>query len=424
MLGFSLSVLPSKIQASSYSDCSYGCDASGNNCSSNFSCHGEGGPYSGNVSVTLNGANYVVNVGGSGADLQWVVSAAWNAIANGGYYACSNGASTISIVSGPPKQPPVTPTTPVTPPPPPPSPPSLPPPPPRCPVLNFCGNAHHLYRQNRDCTDSLVQACETGCNSSTNACNAVCPLSQQCIGNNVYQTNKNCSISLAQKCQFGCSNSTCVSSTCSDGSARPTSGICPGGINGGTPIGGGGKCVAGSACVSTPNACGMVNGTIACPSNTCIPPSDSLCKNTQCLGPDNVTINNGDTRGYFPTASCSGPSQNRACINGVLQGTATIGSCPLIDTSKTPIISAFRITPPFVDKGSSCVVEWAAQNVANCTLTGQGIPGNGINADVPSGSLKTPPIQTNSNYTLTCTNAFGSTSKTGQCNLNPSVKEI
>jgi len=262
-----------------------------------------------------------------------------------------------------------------------------------------------------------------------------CPVSNECIGNNLYTINSDCSTTITRECTLGCVNNACVPTTCPDGSPTPANGICPStgnptGPGGGTPPGGPaiGACVVGTSCVSAPNSCGMIEGTLSCPSRICVPPANSLCDTTkQCTGPDGVLIDNGDTRSYYTDASCSSVQQ-RDCINGSLSGSASLSECFVSGgvggAGSAPVIAVFRITPPIVNDGESCNIQWTAQNADNCTLTGTAIPAGGWNAEVPSGSLKTPPITSDSSYTLKCVNQYGSATKVGQCNLNPKEKEI
>ena len=184
-------------------------------------------------------------------------------------------------------------------------------------------------------------------------------------------------------------------------------------------------CVSGSACVSTPNSCGMTNGTMSCLTNSCVPPANSLCTQT-CTGPDGVIIQNGQSRVYYATQGGTCQSSARLCTNGVLGApNYTYSSCDLNPPAGTgPTITGFSPASKYFKKGTGCAISWVVTNADSCTITGNGLPVAGWNATVPNGSITTPALGTSTVYRLVCQNGNGSTFRTAQCTINPIVREI
>ncbi len=214
-----------------------------------------------------------------------------------------------------------------------------------------------------------------------------------------------------------CSNSVNISNqplTCSDGSA-PVNNTCQTS----------GACVQGSACISAPNSCGMTNGTRDCATNSCIPPSNSLCINS-CIDQNGTVIANGESRTYYSNVDGVCVSGVRSCANGTLSGDSSFAAniCPdgTQEAGSKPVITSFKMVPAYVNKGETCIMSWTTQNADTCTITGAGFE-KGRNVLIPDGNTLTPPIQATSRYTLSCTNKSGTVSQVAQCKLNPSVIE-
>lgn len=227
-----------------------------------------------------------------------------------------------------------------------------------------------------------------------------CPVANFCQGGDVWRTESSCSSHPYQVCLSGCTNGACNLPA----TTTRTS------------------CVQNQPCVSAPNACGMTNGVKSCATNTCVAPSNSLCLNSSCIGPDGATIASGDSRTYYPSTTSCIDAQTRTCTNGVLSGAATYTSSTCVDnTGVAPEIKVFRMTPTDVNKNGMCTMVWEVNYAQNCTITGPGI--TSINAKLPSGTAKTAPITKSSLYSLTCTNTKGSVQKTAICRLNADVIE-
>ncbi|MES3005950.1 MAG: hypothetical protein V4664_03320 [Patescibacteria group bacterium] len=87
-----------------------------------------------------------------------------------------------------------------------------------------------------------------------------------------------------------------------------------------------------------------------------------------------------------------------------------------------PVISLFKMIPNTVQKDQSCTMNWEVVEAEDCTISGQGYT-EAYDVSLPTGSDLTAPITSAQSYTLTCSNAAGSSSKTAACRLNPSSIE-
>lgn len=223
---------------------------------------------------------------------------------------------------------------------------------------------------------------------------------------------------------------------------RPSSGGSPGGSlptggnnNGGngtlTCVGsqcaaGGASCVNGAPCqAATANSCGLNIGTADCAAGICVPPPDAICDQV-CTGPDGVLIGPGESRVYYSDSGDCGYDARTCQADGSLSGDNVYSlSKPRTGCSAEgtpPVISRFRMVPNTVGKNNSCLMTWDVQNALNCTVSGPNF-GAGFDAYTGSSSMPTAPITFSSTYTLTCSNASGSASKSAICYMNPEVNE-
>jgi hypothetical protein len=108
------------------------------------------------------------------------------------------------------------------------------------------------------------------------------------------------------------------------------------------------------------------------------------------------------TGSYTYALSCTGP------------GGGGSGSTTLLVTNNTPPTTSISASPSSVAPGGSTTISWSTTGAASCTATGGDGSDGWSGAEPTSGSLTiveptTPGVYA---YTLTCTNANGSTSNT------------
>lgn len=153
-----------------------------------------------------------------------------------------------------------------------------------------------------------------------------------------------------------------------------------------------------------------------------------LASSTDCYGPDGSLIKDGDSKMYFHYSSedaylgqsCS-DTQNRICSAGFLSGSYSNTSCSgrSINSFQTGVAPQVDLligrdgipyvhTPLVVSKGADVNVKWIVSPDGGqpdiCVGTG-GLAGQ-VNAPA-SGSFRAASLQTSTTYTITCSNAYG-----------------
>jgi hypothetical protein len=107
-----------------------------------------------------------------------------------------------------------------------------------------------------------------------------------------------------------------------------------------------------------------------------------------CQGND-LYVRNATTCQATLYASCA-----YGCLNGMCRGTPS------------PLIVTWDVHPVLVQKNSTVSVQWEAQNVSSCVVTGTNGDGTGNNATgawtTKSGSKTSSPIIAQTIYTITC----------------------
>jgi OOP family OmpA-OmpF porin len=110
-----------------------------------------------------------------------------------------------------------------------------------------------------------------------------------------------------------------------------------------------------------------------------------------------MTITPAADTAYF--LSCSGPG-------GTSNSTANVAVAQPQPIAPLAPTSSLTVTPASIKKGESATLNWTSENTTNCDIQ------PGIGPVQPQGSMPITPLA-NTDYTLTCTGAGGTTSSAG-----------
>ena len=177
-----------------------------------------------------------------------------------------------------------------------------------------------------------------------------------------------------------------------------------------------GKSYALSSLLATTNATVYSTPTLTCNgSSSCsVMAGSPVTLAWSCSSPSDTS-----TSGSFPTG---GAKSGSAQVTPSSSTTYTIQCNPSGSYASVPVTVLnpqlnLSISPELVKLGQSLTVQWSAQNVQSCTVTGPGVNTSGL-----SGSVSTP-IYGRSLYTLTCKNPTSSISISKEALLVPTEKE-
>ncbi len=157
-------------------------------------------------------------------------------------------------------------------------------------------------------------------------------------------------------------------------------------------------CTVGAAC-SVSNACNYATGTY-----------DSGCNCSATVPPVPATYGNSCTSG---ANVCGQTSSGTVMCNG---------SCSVAAPSDTQCLPTISLSadPTRVRKDTSTKLDWSTTDAISCSVTGQ----NGFSSTALSGAdVDSGPLDAQTTFTLTCTNAYGSNSASAVVNLLPSYIE-
>ncbi len=160
-------------------------------------------------------------------------------------------------------------------------------------------------------------------------------------------------------------------------------------------------------------------GYVGYPDRIC--PTGSFCRTDgQC---ESGTAGQNCQAGYNQVCqsaanSCGMTSTGFGSCSGVCQSVApaeSLCAVPKIELTTEPRLINFK---------TSCKISWVLSDYQKCTLTGPGVS-EVIYKDRPKGSVRTPPIEFTSTYTMACINGtVVRAEKSADCVLNPRFQEI
>jgi len=151
-----------------------------------------------------------------------------------------------------------------------------------------------------------------------------------------------------------------------------------------------------------------------------------------CTGPDGTVIPNGSSKVYYqdPTDATTGACvpEERICTEGVLSGTYvnpecavtapvtsfTSGVAPKVTLSIAPQGGVFSHGPLVTNAGTQVELQWSFASTGgapdSCTGSASLAPFNPLTLTLPATLLQNLPVVNSSTYTISCSNAFGTSS--------------
>lgn len=126
--------------------------------------------------------------------------------------------------------------------------------------------------------------------------------------------------------------------------------------------------------------------------------------------------------------ACSSTQNSCGMSNvGFLSCDDSCSATPPPDTQCTPPTITAGTASPYTGPGQSCTITWTVENASSCGLFSPGSNTSLLVGDtptVPTGSYKTPPLSSQTTYTLICKNGTTVVSQAPvTCKIVPSYKE-